>query len=93
LVYLIEDQIKPLLALCAVYAKCTEYNLTEDEVFDLISQKKLTFDNLLLREILSDPSNQMPVVNEEDELDLLADIFNHSNSDDTDAGDLSGSFS
>jgi hypothetical protein len=93
IVYLIEEQIKPLMALRAVYEKCTEYNLTEEEVLDFMSQKKLIFDNLLLREILSDPSNQMPVVDDEDELDLLADIFNHSNSDDTDGGDLSGSFS
>ncbi|MEG4533759.1 ATP-binding protein [Microcoleus sp. D2_18a_D3] len=93
LVYLIEDQIKPLFALRAVYEKCTEYNLTEDDVFDFISQKKLTFDNLLLREILSDPSNQMPVVDDEDELQLLDDIFNPTSSDDTDDGDLSDQFS
>ena len=93
LVYLIEDQIKPLFALRAVYEKCTEYNLTKDEVFDFISQKKLTFDNLLLREILSDPSNQMPVVDEEDELQLLEALFNPTSSDDTDDGDLSDQFS
>jgi hypothetical protein len=93
LVYLIEDQIKPLFALRAVYEKCTEYNLTKDEVFDFISQKKLTFDNLLLREILSDPSNQMPVVDDEDELQLLEDFFNPTSSDDTDDSDLSDQFS
>ncbi|MEG3967713.1 ATP-binding protein [Microcoleus sp. T2B6] len=93
LVYLIEDQIKPLFALRAVYEKCTEYNLTEDEVFDFISQKKLTFDNLLLREILSDPSNQMPVVDEEDELQVLEALFNPTSIDDTDDGDLSDQFS
>jgi hypothetical protein len=92
-VYLIEEQIKPLIALSAVYEKCTEYNLTKDEVFDFISQKKLTFDNLLLREILSDPSNQMPVVDDEDEFQLLEDIFNPTSSDDTDDGDLSDQFS
>ncbi|MEG5234356.1 P-loop NTPase fold protein [Microcoleus sp. AT9b-C3] len=93
IVYLIEDQIKPLMALRAVYEKCTEYNLTEDEVFDFISQKKLTFDNLLLREILSDPSNQMPMVDDEDELQLLEDFFNPTSSDDTDDGDLTDQFS
>lgn len=91
-VYLIEEQIKPLIALSSVYEKCTEYNLTKDEVFDFISQKKLTFDNLLLREILSDPSNQMPVVDDEDELQLLEDIFKLTSSDDTDDGDLSDQF-
>ncbi|WP_242718068.1 ATP-binding protein [Microcoleus vaginatus] len=61
-VYLIEEQIKPLLALRAVCKKCRDYNLTEDQVFEFISQKHLTFENSLLREILSDPSGEMPVV-------------------------------
>jgi len=92
-VYLIEEQIKPLLALCAVCKKCRDYNLTEDQVFDFISQKQLTFENLLLREILSDPSGEMPAVDDEDETLLLEDIFNPPSSDDTDDGDLSDLFS
>jgi hypothetical protein len=92
-VYLIEEQIKPLLALCAVCKKCRDYNLTEDQVFDFISQKQLTFENLLLREILSDPSGEMPAVDDEDESLLLEDIFNPTSSDDTDDGDLSDQFS
>ena len=87
-VYLIEEQIKPLLALCAVCKKCRDYNLTEDQVFDFISQKQLTFENLLLREILSDPSGEMPTVDDEDESLLLEDIFNPPSSDDTDDTDL-----
>jgi hypothetical protein len=87
-VYLIEEQIKPLLALCAVCKKCRDYNLTEDQVFDFISQKQLTFENLLLREILSDPSGEMPAVDDEDESLLLEDIFNPPSSDDTDDTDL-----
>jgi hypothetical protein len=92
-VYLIEDQIKPLLAVRAVCKKCRDYNLTEDQVFDFISQKQITFENLLLREILSDPSGEMPVVDDEDESLLLEDIFNPPSSDDTDEGDLSDLFS
>ncbi|MCC3527352.1 MAG: ATP-binding protein [Microcoleus sp. PH2017_22_RUC_O_B] len=92
-VYLIEDQIKPLLAVRAVCKKCRDYNLTEDQVWDFISQKQLTFENLLLREILSDPSGEMPVVDDEDESLLLEDIFNPPSSDDTDDGDLSDLFS
>jgi hypothetical protein len=92
-VYLIEEQIKPLLALCAVCKKCRDYNLTEDQVFDFISQKQLTFENLLLREILSDPSGEMPAVDDEDESLLLEDIFNPPSNDDTDDGDLSDLFS
>ncbi|WP_341734256.1 P-loop NTPase fold protein [Microcoleus sp. EPA2] len=92
-VYLIEEQIKPLLALRTVCKKCRDYNLTEDQVFDFISQKQLTFENLLLREILSDPSGEMPAVDDEDENLLLEDIFNPPSSDDTDDGDLSDLFS
>jgi hypothetical protein len=92
-VYLIEEQIKPLLALRAVCQKCRDYNLTEDQIFDFISQKQLTFENLLLREILSDPSGEMPVVDDEDENLLLEDIFNPPTNDDTDDGGLSDLFS
>ena len=93
IVYLIEEQIKPLLALRAVCQKCRDYNLTEDQVFDFISQKQLTFENLLLREILSDPSGEMPAVDDEDESLLLEDIFNPPTNDDTDDGDISDLFS
>ncbi|MBE9160893.1 ATP-binding protein [Tychonema sp. LEGE 06208] len=93
IVYLVEEQIKPLMALRAVCKKCRDYNLTEDQVFEFISQKHLTFENPLLREILSDPSGEMPVVDDEDESLLLEDIFNPPSSDDTDDGDLSDLFS
>lgn len=93
LVYLIEEQIKPLLAVRAVCKKCRDYNLTEDQVFDFISQNQITFENLLLREILSDPSGEMPVVDDEDENLLLEDIFNPPTNDDTDDPDLNDLFS
>ncbi len=93
IVYLIEEQIKPLLALRAVCEKCRDYNLTEDQVFEFISQKQLTFDNLLLQEILSDPSGEMPAVDDEDESLLLEDIFNPPTNDDTDDPDLNDLFS
>jgi len=91
---LIEEQIRPLIAVYCVGRKCRNYNLTEEQVFDFISQKQLTFDNRLLREILSDPSGQMPVVDDEDERQLLEDIFNPPTIDNTDeSDDLSDLFS
>lgn len=92
-VYLIEEQIKPLLAVRAVCKKCRDYNLTEDQVFDFISQKQITFENLLLQEILSDPSGEMPAVDDEDKDQLLEDFFNPPSSDDTDDPDLLDLFS
>lgn len=91
---LIEEQIRPLIAVYSVCRKCRDYNLTEDQVFDFISQKQLTFDNPLLREILSDPSGLMPVVDDEDERQLLADLLNPPTIDNTDeSDDLSDLFS
>lgn len=91
---LIEEQIRPLIAVYSVGRKCRDYNLTEEQVFDFISQKKLTFDNRLLREILSDPSGQMPVVDDKDERQLLEDIFNPPTIDNThESDDLSDLFS
>ena len=85
IVDLIEEQIKPLLALYSVCRKCRDYNLTEEQVFDFISQQQLTYNNPLLREILSDPSGQMPVV--DDERQLLEDLLNPPTIDNTDESD------
>ncbi|MEY2914876.1 MAG: hypothetical protein RLZZ184_4185 [Cyanobacteriota bacterium] len=57
---LIEDQIRPLIAILAIYEKRQNYQLTEEQIFDILSKNNITFDNLLLREILSDPSGEMP---------------------------------
>lgn len=54
------EDIKPLLAILAVYESCQEYEVTEDEVFDFMKQKKIAENNYLLCEILSDPSGQVP---------------------------------
>lgn len=93
-VYLIEEQIKPIIALYSVFRKCKDYDLTEQEVLDFICQKQLTFDNPLLREILSDPSGQMPVVDKNDDDQLLIDIIHppitDDNDDDDDLSDLFG---
>lgn len=71
---LIEDQIRPLIAILAIYQKRQNYQLTEYQIFDFISKNNITFDNLLLKEILSDPSGNMPNVNNEDDLsDLFGD--------------------
>jgi hypothetical protein len=84
---LIEEQIRPLIAVRAVCKKCRNYKLTEEQVFDFISQKQLTFDNLLLREILSNPSGKMPAVDDEDDLELIEDFLNPSTISETDEVD------
>lgn len=84
---LIEEQIRPLIAVRAVCKKCRNYKLSEEQVFDFISQKQLTFDNPLLREILSNPSGQMPAVDDEDDIQLIEDFLNPSNIEETDDAD------
>lgn len=52
--------IKPLLAIYAVWDKRESYELTEEQIFEFIEQKQLAINNPLIREILSDPSGQEP---------------------------------
>lgn len=82
---LIEDQIRPLIAILAIYEKRQNYQLTEEQIFDILSKNNITFDNLLLREILSDPSGEMP------EIDLFDDE-NDNISEVDDEGGLSDLF-
>ncbi|MCP2727455.1 P-loop NTPase fold protein [Limnofasciculus baicalensis] len=84
---LIEEQIRPLIAVHSVYQKRGNYDLTEEQVFDFISQQQLTFENPLLADILSDPSGRMPAVDERDSMELLEDFLNPSNINETDDSD------
>jgi len=54
------DHIKPLLAIRSVYQNLQDYELSEEQIFDFIAQRNLAVDNYLIREILSDPSGQVP---------------------------------
>ncbi|MEG4351676.1 AAA family ATPase [Microcoleus sp. LAD1_D3] len=67
-----EDEIKPLLAIRAVYQKReVDYGVSEEEIFNFIAEKgaekMLGASNPLLTEILSDPSYQVPTDLIEDE--------------------------
>lgn len=73
LVDLIEEQVKPLLAVYSVYQKRGKYELNEEQVLNLISQKQLTFENPLLQEILSDPSGEIPTLEDDDVFNELAE--------------------
>jgi flavodoxin len=67
-----QEEIKPLLAISSVYKKReVDYNLTEEQIFDFITQKGteklLGRHNPLLQEILSDPSYEVPSIESEPE--------------------------
>lgn len=80
-----EEEIKPLIAIRAVYQKRdVDYKLTEEQISKFITEKGaenlLGVHSPLLKEILSDPSHQVPVI--EDEPEAQAQEFTEdSNSD------------
>jgi hypothetical protein len=59
-VKLTTEDIKPLLAILFVNKACTDYEISEEEITQFISREKLVTENYLIREILSDPSGQIP---------------------------------
>jgi hypothetical protein len=59
-VLLKSEDIKPLLAILFVLRGRDDYELSEDQIVDFIVQKQIAIDNYLIREILSDPSGQIP---------------------------------
>jgi hypothetical protein len=59
-VKLTKDNVKTLLAIRSVYCCRENYEFTEAEIFDFIARKKLVVDNYIIREILSNPSGQVP---------------------------------
>jgi hypothetical protein len=54
------QDIKPLLAIFAVWENRDSYELTDDQIFAFIKQRKIVITNPLIKEILSDPSGQEP---------------------------------
>jgi len=74
-----EEEIKPLIAIRAVYQKReVDYGLSEEQIYKFIAEKgaekKLGASNPLLREILSDPSYQIPVIEEEPETSVASSM-------------------
>ncbi|QYO68147.1 phosphoenolpyruvate carboxykinase (ATP) [Leptolyngbya sp. 7M] len=84
-----ENEIKPLMAMLSVYRKReSDYKVTEAEIFNFIRQQGakywLGIHNPLLKEILSDPSYQIPA-DLQDEPEVQADLVNNFEEEDTDA--------
>ncbi len=84
-VVLIEEHIKPLIALSSVYARIEDYELTEEQLFEFTAENRLVIDNPLIREILSDPSGQEPSELIDDDLPISVPSNNSNN----DAGEIS----
>jgi len=54
------EDIKPLLAILFVSKAQKDYELTDTQINEFIVQNKIASENYLIREILSDPSGQIP---------------------------------
>ncbi|MDX2254513.1 MAG: hypothetical protein NW214_03265 [Pseudanabaenaceae cyanobacterium bins.39] len=69
-VVLLQEHIKPLLALGLIREEIEKYDLTLEQLWDFINENRLVIDNPLIREILSDPSGQEPSELIDDELPI-----------------------
>ena len=76
-IYLVADHVKPLIAILAVYDKREIYGVSEESILTFISDSQIAFNNLLIKDILSNPASVIsddeseaePVVeNESDEV-------------------------
>ena len=54
------EHIKTLLAIYFVMNSRDDYELSEEQIIDFIAEKRIAIDNYLIREILSDPSGEIP---------------------------------
>ncbi|NJL90342.1 MAG: hypothetical protein HC916_11555 [Coleofasciculaceae cyanobacterium SM2_1_6] len=62
------EQVKPLIAILAVYEKREGYGISEDTILTFIVDSQIAFDNILIREILSNPSGVISDDDTEDEI-------------------------
>ncbi|ELS30963.1 MULTISPECIES: hypothetical protein [Pseudanabaena] len=84
-VVLLQEHIKPLLALGLIREELEKYDLTLEQLWDFTNQNRLVIDNPLIREILSDPSGQEPSDLIDDELPISIP----NNNSDTNAEEIS----
>jgi hypothetical protein len=84
LVELLEEEIKTLITINRIYEKRDAYNLSAEQILELIDQPKITQENQLLLEILSAPF-------EEEELNL-SEIFAPDDQENNEDIDISTPF-
>jgi hypothetical protein len=55
-IYLVADHVKPLIAVLAVYDKQEIYGVSEDAILAFIADSQIALNNLLIKDILSNPA-------------------------------------
>lgn len=89
-VLLKEDEAKPLIAIYSVCQSREDYELSEEQILNFISQTRLISDSPLIREILSDPSGRVPngAVDEDVEINISESANESVGNNATDLADL-----
>ncbi|MEM1393267.1 MAG: P-loop NTPase fold protein [Cyanobacteria bacterium P01_H01_bin.150] len=82
-VMLQKQDIKPLLAIWFVFS-CESYELTKEQIFDFIKKEQIAINNPLIREILSEPSGELPSNLTDDDLPISIPQAVDSSADDID---------
>jgi hypothetical protein len=77
------SEVQSLLAISLVYESCDEYEVSQEEVITFMQQQELAINNMLIREILSDPSGQtsLEVIDEDITLESSTIVPNQENLD------------
>ena len=58
-IYLVADHVKPLIAILAVQDKREIYGVSEDAILAFITDSQIAFNNLLIKDILSNPATMI----------------------------------
>ena len=69
-VVLLEQDIKPLVAIGLISGKLEDYDLTIEQLWEFLAENRIVIDNPLIRDILRDPSGQEPSDLIDDELPI-----------------------
>lgn len=70
-VHLKKEEVNPLIAIQSVYDLRDQYDLSEEQIFNFVYSQNLAVNNPVLREILSDPSGQVPEeADDEEDVDI-----------------------
>jgi len=56
-IYLVAEDVKPLIAILAVYDKREGYGINEDAITAFITESQIASNNPLIRDILSNPAS------------------------------------
>jgi hypothetical protein len=76
-----KEDIKPLLAIYAVYKNQESYGVKPEQIFDFIEKSELVIKNPIICEILSDPSGQAPDGLIDEDISIIPQVTPSADSD------------